>query len=78
MPIHALGTHGVMTEVALSCGDVANEAVCDPMVMRGQKRLKQALAKRPKALRGLSFHDANFWVNWGLHDGTAKLLDYGQ
>lgn len=68
MPVHAIGMHGVMTEVALPCeGERAEQ--CEPMIMRGQKRLKQAR---------MSFNDADFYFNWGLHDGKTKLLDYGQ
>lgn len=77
MPVHAIGMHGVMTEVALPCeGERAEQ--CETMIMRGQKRLKQALAQRQGVLQGMSFNDADFYFNWGLHDGKTKLLDYGQ
>jgi hypothetical protein len=77
MPIHAIGENGVMTEVALPCeGERAEQ--CEAMIMRGQKRLKQALAQQFGALQGMSFNDADFYFNWGLYDGKTKLLDYGQ
>ena len=71
MPVHALDADEIvlLTEVAKPCTG-RNRAACAAEITAAQKRLQGY-----PLTRGLS--DAEYTFNWGFHNGSFKLLDYG-